>query len=156
MPPRVSSTREAGGTPPAALHSIEPEPQSPVVHVNRPLSEEHQVQAQTRPDHGFGTSMELDAPVPSSKPVDESWGPAPVNVAGQIVYGQLLWIVKVAASEPTIREEKFRECKTLKLFFKNKVKITQSKKLKEIILIALSIIINKYLFSWTSCILYFL
>lgn len=62
----------------------------------------HWDQAQTRPDHGAGTSMELDPVDSSSKPVFDSWAaPPPVNVAGQIVSGQLFVIWNVADSTPT-------------------------------------------------------
>lgn len=75
-------------------HSSLP-PQSPVTHV----SEAPEVQgdrAQIRPDHGASPSKVVVACEASSNPDFEACGPLPVSVAGQIVYGQLFFIVNVA------------------------------------------------------------
>ena len=57
---------------PAPLHAIWPEAQSAVAQVNLPLTLEHWVRAHNRPDHVAGKSRVDEAPVPSSKPVDDN------------------------------------------------------------------------------------
>lgn len=93
----MNSASVAGGIAPAPLHVTWPEAQSAVAHFSFPDgSVVHWVRAHMRPDHGLGTSRVWEAFGASSKPVEESCGPAPVRVPGQTVKGQLLVNVNVA------------------------------------------------------------
>lgn len=78
------------------LHSSLP-PQSPVTH-ERELVQD--VLAHILPDHGAGPSKGAEACDASSNPDFEACGPLLVNVAGQIVKGQLFVIVNVADCAP--------------------------------------------------------
>ncbi|KAL3518844.1 hypothetical protein ACH5RR_021433 [Cinchona calisaya] len=84
---RVNSAKLAGGFAPAPLHETSPDPQSAVLQTNFPelLLEQNDL-AQTRPDHGAGTSIETDDFEGNSNPVvDGCAAPPPVRVAGHTV-----------------------------------------------------------------------
>jgi hypothetical protein len=99
----VNSASEAGGCAPAPEQSIVPDPQSPVVQVNRPEegSVIQYVRPHMRPDHVAGALTARDSPGFRINPVVSSGAvPALESSPGHTVYPQLLVIVNVEANAP--------------------------------------------------------
>lgn len=94
-PGNVNSTRVAGGTPVAPLHSPPPWPQSPVTHLSVQNVLAHILADFT----GTVNSISFDAFEGSSNPVVDG-APVFAYAAGQIVSGQLFMTVNVADSPP--------------------------------------------------------
>lgn len=106
----VISKREAGGVAPIPPHSIFP-PQSAVSHLPTPdASNVQPVLAHTLPDHDGVVGICALWPEFNWNPVVGSGVvPAPESVAGHIVKGQLLVMVKRAAEELEIRKKETRK-----------------------------------------------
>ena len=98
----MNSANVAGGVAPAPLHSIWPEPQSPVAH--EPWFESSKLQPvrpQNRPDQPVGAWNEREAPFESSKPVLSSLGlPELARIPGQTAKLHLFINVNVAPDTP--------------------------------------------------------
>ena len=72
-----------------------------MAHLKLPAPPVHPVRAQNRPDHGEGTSTDLDAPVANSNPVVDKAGlEAAFKVAGHTVNWHLFVKLMVIAFPP--------------------------------------------------------
>ncbi|KAI3505805.1 hypothetical protein L1887_28089 [Cichorium endivia] len=113
-PPIAISKRDAGGVAPIPLHSIFP-PQSAVSHLPTPVaSNVHPVLAHTLPDHaGFVGICALWPEFNWNPDVGSRVVPAPESVAGHIVKGQLLVMVKRAAEQQEINKNGKRKMKVV-------------------------------------------
>lgn len=109
--PSVNSARVAGGAAPAPLHSIWPEPQSPVRQEPDPdPSKVQPVRAQKRPDQPVEAWKAREVSLGSSKPVLWSGGlPAFARMPGHTVYSHRLTNVKVAPITPEQHQQEEEE-----------------------------------------------
>lgn len=100
--PRVNSASVAGGAAPAPLHSMVPDPQSPVTQEPNPdPSKLHPVRPQNLPDQPVGARNEREVSFGSSKPVLSSLAlPAFARIPGHTVYSHLFTKVNVAPKTP--------------------------------------------------------